>query len=75
MTAVREAGRDFPSEPDASASSGRARGDGAENQPARPETQRLATKEDIQKIKVWVLGGVIGGIVFSVTVAILKLLG
>lgn len=56
MTAVREAGRDFPSEPDASASSGRDRGDVAENQLARPETQRLATKEGIQKIKAWVLG-------------------
>ena len=36
----------------------------------------LATKEDIQKIKVWVLSGVLGGMVAAatITVAVVKLL-
>ena len=35
----------------------------------------LATKEDIQKIKVWVLGGVLGGSVMAagLTVAVIRL--
>ena len=37
----------------------------------------LATKEDIQKIKVWILAGVLGGIALAVTVAFafLKMFG
>ena len=29
----------------------------------------LASKEDIQKLKIWVLGGVIGAAVFAVSIA------
>ncbi|MCY4381667.1 MAG: hypothetical protein OXE44_00760 [Nitrospinae bacterium] len=38
--------------------------------------QYLATKEDIQKVKVWVLGGVLGGmgIAAAITVGIFRLL-
>ena len=79
MNPVRVVDDKFQSEPNASASSGGTGGDSAESRLARLETrvEYLATKEDIQKIKVWVLGGVIGGIVFSAAVAIgiLKLLG
>ena len=37
----------------------------------------LATKEDIQKIKVWALAGVLGGIALAVTIALafLKIFG
>ena len=56
---------------------------GAEERLARLETRLdtvlpyLATKEDIQKIKVWTLAGVLGGIVLAVTVALtfLKVFG
>lgn len=33
------------------------------------ELKHLATKEDIQKIKVWVLGGVLGGVLGSMAIA------
>ena len=41
------------------------------------ELKHLATKEDLQKIKVWVLSGVLGGMALAATVAvtILKLWG
>ena len=68
-------------EPDVPASStGRGGGGGGniESRLARLETHLgyLATKEDIQKIKVWILGGVIGGMVAALALAagILKLL-
>ena len=40
------------------------------------EIKHLATKEDFQKLKVWVLSGVIGGMAIAagLAVAILKLL-
>jgi len=33
------------------------------------ELKHLATKEDIQKLKVWVLGGVLGGVLGSLAIA------
>ena len=59
-------------EPDAPASSsGGGSGSGVEGRVATLEAriQYLATKEDIQKIKVWVLGGVVGAMVLGVGIA------
>ncbi len=65
------------SEPAASASSGGGGGSNVEQRLARLETriEYLATREDLQKVKVWVLGGVIGGMAVAVglTLAILRL--
>ena len=36
-------------------------------------TEHSATKEDIQKLKVWILGGVIGGLVATVPIALLTI--
>lgn len=79
MTAIRETGSDFLPEPDAPASfGGDARG-GAGIRLARLETRiaRLAAKEDLRKIKVWVMGGAIGAAAGGATLAvgISKLLG
>ena len=30
----------------------------------------LATKEDLQKLKVWVLGGVVGGMILAVMITL-----
>lgn len=35
------------------------------------ETEHLMTKEDLQKIKVWVLGGVLAGMVAGATLLML----
>lgn len=37
---------------------------------ARVETklEHMATKEDIQKIKVWILGGILGSVVLAMSV-------
>ena len=79
MNQLRVVDENSQSEPSASASSGGDGGDGTEIRLARLETriEYLATKEDIQKIKVWVLTGVIGAAVAGATLAvgILKLLG
>ncbi len=32
--------------------------------------ESIATKEDIQKVKVWVLSGILGGMVLAATLAI-----
>lgn len=68
---------DAQTEPDAPASSGGGGGGrDIDRRLAALETrvEYLATKEDIQKIKVWVLSGAIGGIVaaVSLSIAILK---
>ena len=80
---LRAVDRDQP-DPDAAAGSsgGGGGGDGIEIRLARLEEKLethlryLATKEDIQKIKVWCLGGVIGGMAVAagLAVGILKLL-
>ncbi len=60
-------------EPAASAgSSGGGNGGSIEERLVKLEThvQYLATKEDIQKLKVWVLGGVVGGMVLAVTITL-----
>ena len=79
MNPLRVVDENIQSEPNASASSGGTGGDGTESRLARLETriEYLATKEDIQKIKVWVLGGAIGAAALCATLAvgILKLLG
>ena len=65
-------------EPDASGGSGGGGGKRIEERLAALETRidYLATKEDIQKIKVWVLAGVIGAVVVAlgIALAILRLL-
>ncbi len=70
---------DAQAEPDAPASSGGGGGGrDLERRLAALETriEYLATKEDIQKIKVWVLSGLLGGIAAAVSLsfAILKFL-
>lgn len=79
MTAIRETGGDFLPEPDASASLGGDGRGGAGIRLARLETRitRLAAKEDLRKIKVWVMGGAVGAAAVGATLAvgISKLLG
>ena len=77
----------FPtSEPAQEASGGVGGGGGIERRLAAVEAQvaalnarmeYVATKEDVQKIKVWVLGGLIAGLIGAATVAVsvVKLLG
>lgn len=62
---------DAQTEPDAPASSGGGGGRGVESRLAALETrvEYLATKEDVQKIKVWVLSGVIAGILAGTMLA------
>ena len=78
MNPLRAVDENIQSEPNASASSGGAGGDSTESRLARLETriEYLATREDLQKIKVWVLSGALGaaGIGATVAIGILKLL-
>lgn len=62
---------DAQTEPDAPASSGGGSGRGVESRLAALEArvEYLATKEDVQKIKVWVLSGVIAGILAGTMLA------
>ncbi len=36
-------------------------------------TEHLATREDIQGVRVWILGGVIGGLIAAVPIALLTI--
>lgn len=61
-----------PFQPNPKVEPGRGGGDGVDARLARLETEmkHMATKEDLQKLKIWILGGVLGGIVAAIVAAI-----
>ena len=63
---------DLQPEPNIAASSGGGGGNTIDGRLSRLETrvEYLATKEDIQKLKVWVLAGVLGGTMLAAGLAL-----
>lgn len=69
--ALRRGGRETPDPPGGEGTAGESGSSVPERLIAlETELKHLATKTEIQKLKVWVLGGVLGGMALAATIAI-----